>query len=73
MDNTSLNTHLSALEQWGRLRDDFINQALKCVLILAVVGLPISLSRSLASGWHVIYSLHIALTIIYIIFYRLRN
>jgi diguanylate cyclase (GGDEF)-like protein len=73
MDNTSLNTHLSALEQWGRLRDDFINQALKCVLILAVVGLPISLSRSLASGWQVIYSLHIALTIIYLIFYRLRN
>ncbi|MCP9859246.1 MULTISPECIES: GGDEF domain-containing protein [unclassified Cyanobium] len=66
-------TTLSPGERWNRLRNVFIDQALKAWIAYIAFALPISLSRSLTSGWQPLYTIHIILAAFCLCFYLGRH
>jgi diguanylate cyclase (GGDEF)-like protein/PAS domain S-box-containing protein len=61
MDKTSrpqLDAHLS------RLRRDFVETLWKGMFLVAVLGVPISVSRSWFTGWLPVYSIHLVLGVL---------
>jgi diguanylate cyclase (GGDEF)-like protein len=64
---------LSPQERWSQLRHIFVEEILRSILALVVIALPVSLSRSLTTGWQPLYSLHIGIAVVYLGLYSLRN
>jgi len=59
--------------QLARLKREFIEDLWKGMVVVAVVGVPISVSRSVVSGWQPVYSSHIVLGLAVGAVYLLRR
>jgi diguanylate cyclase (GGDEF)-like protein len=64
---------LSPQQRWNELRNVFVEETHNSILALIFIALPVSLSRCWLTGWRPIYSLHIGLSVIYVILYGLRG
>lgn len=53
----------SLADELGELRNDFVDRLWRAMLVVALVGLPISLLRAKVTGWLPLYGLHIALAL----------
>lgn len=73
MKNLSPDRQISALEHWGELRNYFIDRILIGFLILAVIGLPVSLSRSFVYGWQLVYTVQSITAVCIVLLYLFRT
>lgn len=73
MINILIDSKTSVSEYWNQLRIYFLNRILIGFLILAIVGIPISLSRALTFGWQPIYILQLFIAVFVIILHLFPN
>ena len=56
--------NIAATDQLLALRHTFLDRMWGGMLLISVIGVPVSLSRAFSTGWQVIYSLHIAMGLV---------
>jgi diguanylate cyclase (GGDEF)-like protein len=56
-----------------RLRENFIEGMWKGLLLIALIGMPVSVSRALHTGWITTYTIHVALAAGIVLFYVLMK
>ena len=52
--------------QLARLKRDFVEDLWRGMVVVAGIGVPISLSRSAISGWQPVYASHVVLALVVI-------
>ena len=73
MNTLSPDRQLSATEHWHELRGYFLDRILIGFVILALIGLPVSLSRAWFHGWHLVYTIQSIIALVVLLLYVLRH
>lgn len=73
MINILIDSKTSVSEYRNQLRVYFLNRILIVFLVLAIFGIPVSLSRALTFGWQPIYILQLFIGIFVVILHLFPN
>jgi hypothetical protein len=60
-------------DRWDHIRQTLIERIWKGLFAVALLGAPASVSRALFTGWQDLYTLHVVVALILIVFYLCRS
>ncbi len=62
----------AAADRLLALRHTFLDRLWGGMLLISLIGVPISLSRAFTTGWHMVYGLHVAMGLLTMVLYFAR-
>src|SRR5581483_5284238 len=60
-------------DRWTEIRQTLLEQVWKGLFVVALLGAPASASRALFTGWQQLYTVHVVIALVIIVFYMCRT
>ena len=72
MNHADLGSGDTPLEQLLKIRHALVDRIWQGLVVIAVLGAPLSASRSIITGWMALYTLHLAVALLVVAVYWFR-